>query len=100
MTQSYYNDPRNESVIVHVITPPDNKSMTNGVIRAVVITSKYTVQSSPREKRNTKGEKPKPKIVTAKAMSNQSTVHPPQSNGTGSCFTRWQQWLPKKKKWR
>ena len=35
-----------------MITPPDNKSMTNEVIRAVVITGKYAVQSSPREKRN------------------------------------------------
>ena len=52
MTQSYYNDPRNESVIVHVITPPDNKSMTNGVTWAIVITGKYAVQSSPREKHN------------------------------------------------
>ena len=33
--------------------PPDNKSMTNEVIRAVVITGKYAVQSSPSEERNT-----------------------------------------------
>src|ERR1700727_1457635 len=52
MTQSYYNDPRNESVIVHVIAPRDNKSMTNRVTRTVVITGKYAIQSSPREKRN------------------------------------------------
>ena len=29
--------------------------MTNEVIRAVVITGKYAVQSSPREKRNNQG---------------------------------------------
>ena len=34
-------------------TPPDNKSMTNKVIRAVVITGKYAVRASPREKHNT-----------------------------------------------
>ena len=34
-------------------TPLDNKSMTNDHSRAVVITSKYVVRASPREKRNT-----------------------------------------------
>ena len=35
-----------------MITPLDDKSMTNRSIRAVVITGKYAVQSSTREKRN------------------------------------------------
>ena len=34
------------------IMPPDNKSMTNEITRAVVITGKYAVRSSPREERN------------------------------------------------